>query len=91
MKHAAPDPPPHRFGPSSTTMTPGILVAGLRWTFWGLVYLMTFTIAVVAFAYVPATQPVRLSMLGVVVFGIGVDIAHKRREDAQRLTGPPPR
>ncbi len=91
MKHAAPDPPPHRLGPRSPTMTPGILVAGLRWTFWGLVYLMTFTIAVVAFAYVPMSQPVRLSMLGVVVFGIGVDIAHKRREDAQRLAGPPPR
>ncbi|WP_377638850.1 hypothetical protein [Oryzobacter terrae] len=72
-------------------MTPGILVAGLRWTFWGLVYLMTFTIAVLAFAYVPASSAVRLSLLGVVVFGICVDIQHKRREDAQRLTGPPPR
>ena len=94
MRHAAPDPQPHhghRLDEGAPTMTPGILVAGLRWTFWGLVYLMTFTIALAAFSYVPASPGVRLAMLGVVVFGICVDIVHKRREDAQRLAGPPPR
>jgi hypothetical protein len=64
-------------------MTPGVLVEALRWMFWGLVYLLTFTIAVHAFAYVPASPAVRLAMLGVIVFGIGVDIQHKRT-DARR-------
>ena len=65
-------------------MTPGGLVEVLRWFFWSLVYLMTFFIALAAFNHLPVPGLVRLSMLAVVVFGVGVDIAHKRRLDAHR-------
>lgn len=68
-------------------MTPGVLVEALRWMFWGLIYLLTFTVAVHAFSYVPAPSALRMAMLGVVVFGIGVDIQHKRLE-SRRTAGP---
>jgi hypothetical protein len=66
-------------------MTPAVLVEGLRWLFWGLVYLLTITVAVLAFAQLSVPSPVRLSMLAVVVFGVGVDIQHKRRADAHHV------
>ncbi len=87
MNHGAPDPPPPHprpCGPAEPVMTPAALVEVLRWMFWGLVYLLTITVGILAFAEVPAPPAVRLSMLAVVLFGVGVDIQHKRRADAER-------
>ena len=56
----------------------------LRWVFWGLVYLMTFTGAMLASAQMPVAPPLRMFLIATVLYGIAVDVLHKRRADTQR-------
>ena len=48
-------------------MTPDVLVAGLRWLFWGLVYVGTLLGAIIAFARVGPWKWVALLAVLVVV------------------------
>lgn len=65
-------------------MTFDVLREFLRWAFWGLVYLMTFTGGVLAAAQMPVPSPLRLFLIATVLYGIAVDVLHKRRTDTQR-------
>ena len=57
-------------------MTPDVLVAGLRWTFWGLVYVATMLGAVMAFA--PAGRPLVWVAVVAVGYVVGDDVRRKR-------------
>lgn len=65
-------------------MTPDLLVQFLRWTFWGVVYLMTFCGALLASVSMPLAQPLRMFLIATVLYGIAVDVLHKQRADTQR-------
>ena len=65
-------------------MTFDVLRQFLRWTFWGLVYLMTICGGILASLAMPVPQPVRMFFIATVLYGIAVDILHKHRADTQR-------
>jgi hypothetical protein len=56
-------------------MTPGVLVEGLRWLFWGLVYLATLFGALMVFARVWSLKWVALLA---VAYVIADDVRRKR-------------
>jgi hypothetical protein len=65
-------------------MTPDVLVQGLRWTFWVLVYLAVATYGAVIFiAHVPVPTPLRWAMFAVVLWAIAEDFNQKLHPAAQ--------
>ena len=58
------------------------LTNGLRWVFWGCVYLTVLITAALVIAALPLPGQVKIAMILVFVFGIVVDVKSKREPHA---------
>jgi hypothetical protein len=57
------------------------LTNGLRWIFWGIVYLSVLVTALIVVAMLPLPTPVRLGFMLVFVWGIALDVQRKREPE----------
>jgi hypothetical protein len=54
------------------------LTSGLRWIFWGIVYLSVLLTALVLVARIPLSAPLQLGVMFVFIWGIALDVQRKR-------------
>ena len=57
------------------------LTNGLRWIFWGIVYVSVILTALTLVARLPLPSPVRISFMLVFVWGIALDAQRKREPE----------
>jgi hypothetical protein len=68
------------------TMTPDVLVSGLRWTFWVLAYLFVFCAgALLVFGHLPAPSPLKWLVFAVVLWAIAEDLRQKLHPQPRSL------